>query len=177
MKNRLRLAFFLASICLLTACPAPEFNHVIVNESKTVLDVEYEYVTGRLREDHSTIANPAKMNAEQYENGGQNDQWINLTAENEYDLATVAEESIVEPNTNQQRKLEVKRVKLKLLPGEVLRVFVSSHINIDLKSLKKISLRGANGSLEIEGAGFEQFSAYRPNGFFTDTKDYRLVYR
>ena len=176
MKHKLYVAIFLFSVCFLTACPAPESDHIIINDSKTILNVEYEYVTGKLAEDHTKLSEPAKIGFQQYGNGGSETQWTNLTAENEYQLENVGESSATDSN-NRQRKQEIKKVKLKLLPGEILRVFVSSHMNIDLKNLKSLKLIGENGKFESEGDGFEQFSAYRPDRFFTDTNDYRIIYR
>lgn len=164
------ILFFLLS---LTGCPAPEYDHVIINESDSILEVEYEYAMMSVKYDSSQVSNPAKTNLEQYEKEAKN--WITFSPQNEYQLESAGEETITTPN-NERSKQEIKRINLKLLPNEVLRVFVSAHINFDLKNLRKISLRGENGKLEIEGAGFEQFAAYRPGGFFTSTKDYRLVY-
>lgn len=177
MKYKSIFTVILLSVCFLTACPAPESDHVIINESKTMLDVEYEYVTGGIQEGHWKLAEPAKINLEQFGNGDSQTAWTALTAENEYQSETIGENSSADSNDNPQRKSGVKKVKLKLLPNEVLRVFISSHINSDLKNLKSLRLSGENGKFEIEGNGFEQFSAYRTGRFFTDTNDYRIVYR
>lgn len=177
MKHKLQFVLLLISVCFLTACSPLKLNHVIINESKTTLEVEYEYVIGMRREDSSELDKPVKTTSEQYEKSGVETAWNALSAENGYELESVSEETINNPNTNEQMKKEDKKVKIKLLPGEVLRVFVSTHLNGDRKSVKRISLRGENGKLEIEGAGFDQFSDYRPDRFFTDTKDYRIVYR
>ena len=177
MKHKLQFVSLLISVCLLTACSPLKLNHVVINESKTILEVEYEYVIGMRRGDSDELNNPAKMTLEQYEKSDVETPWNDLSAENGYELQSVSEETSNIPISDEQIKKEDKKVIIKLLPGEVLRVFVSEHLNDDRKNLKKISLRGENGKLEIEGAGFEQFSDYRPDRFFTDTKDYRIVYR
>lgn len=176
IKN-FKITFILSALLWLTACPAPEFNHVIINQSDSVLRVEYEYVLPQVKFDSTDITAPMKLSLEQYEaSGGAAKHWTAFSEANEFQIESRNEEA-TDAQTGQALKREIKTVKLALLPGEVLRVFVSGHINFDMRNLQRIRLTGERGRLEIEGAGFEQFSNHRPDRFFTDTRDYRIVYK
>jgi len=178
--TKLKILFILFCLFLLAACPAPRFNHVIINESNEILEVEYEYVLPMVKHDSSEITAPAKTTIAEYNDKDAGEVWRNLTAQKDYQIESREEETSVNVyGSNEKRKqtTRVEKVRLALQQGEILRVFVSEHINKAIKNLKRISLKGAKGKLEIEGDGFEQFAEYRTGGFFSGKTDYRIVYK
>jgi len=176
--TKLKTLLILLSLFWLTACPAPEFNHVIVNESDMVLEVEYEFFLPSVKHDSSQLTAPAKMTLGEYDGEDAGKNWRELVAQKDYELEIRKEAAKWSGSQASEKHIEdVWKYRLKLMPGEVLRLFHSSHINFDVKNLKKIILTSDKGRLEIEGDGFEQFAPYSWGGFFSRRSDYRIVFR
>lgn len=174
------VGFVLAFTVLLCACSPLALNHIIVNESDAVLEIEYEYVLPMTKYDKAQITTPAKMTFGQYNEEDSEKYWRGLTATQDYEFEARQEERIIKINGKDEhykQPHEICTVRLKILPGEVLRVFTSARINSDIKNLKRISLTGEKGKLEIKGDGFEQFTEVRTGGFFSGRTDYRIVYK
>lgn len=175
--NKLKAFSVLFCLVLIAGCSAPKYDHVIINQSNTILEVEYEYAEQVGKLTSLQLSNPARMSWNDYQKAeAPSEKWIKLAAGNEYQVESVGIETLKDSTATEKIQFETKKAKLKLLPNEVLRVFVSSHINFDVKNVRKIVLRGENGKLEIEGAGFEQFFNHCEGGFFSQRCDYRIVY-
>ncbi len=166
---------------LLCACPAPKYNHLIVNRSGEVLEVEYEYVLPSVKYDDSRITTPAKTSAARYEDENAENIWQNLNAEKDFQIEMRVEEMEIKVHgankETSSQTVRIATVKLQLQPNEILRVFVSEHINSEIKNLKRITLKSKKGNLKIEGEGFEQFNEYRTGGFFSVKSDFRIVFK
>lgn len=131
-----------------------------------------------VKHDGSRLTTPVKMTLAEYDGEDAEKNWRGLVEQKDYELEIRKEEvKSSGSQTNEKRLESVWKYRLKLSPGEVLRVFHSSHINIDVKNLKKIILTSEKGKLEIEGDGFEQFAPYSRGGFFSKRSDYRIVFR
>jgi len=179
-KNKAAVVCLFLAVCLLTACSPLAYNHVVINESDDVLDIEYEYFVPMVKHDNSQLTTPAKMNLTQYADEDAEKIWSDFSGQNEYETESRKEEVVSAENMNNEKITateEVRSVRLKLFPGEVLRVFASTRVNHKLTDVKRISLIGKKGKLQIEGAGFEQFAEHRTGGFFSGAADYRIVYK
>lgn len=176
---KIKICAVLLCLLWLTACPAPEFNHVIINESNEDLNVEYEFFLPMVKHDYSDLTAPAKMTLAEYNGGEAEKKWRKLVAPNDYESEMTKEdaEESEDNQTGENQAREVGIYRLKLMPGEVVRVFRSAHINYDIKNVKRILIKGRKGKLEIEGTGFEQFNPPFKGGLFPQISDYRIVYR
>lgn len=175
--RRLKILFVLLCGALLCACPMQRFDHVIINKSNEILEVEYEYISLARVNDDSQIRNPAKMPLDEFQNSKSTRDWQTLIADRDYRIEDINREISIEVyETNEIRKelQPGKKIRLRLLPKEVLRVFNDDALGSP--GIAKIKLSGEKGQMLMEGFGFQIFHERRTGGLLGNTSGYEIIY-
>lgn len=174
MSKYLYLLVLLFSACILSACPAPRYDFVIINRSNETIEIEYEFILYDMEHDYWREKSPAKMITSEYEKND-NKNWEILEIGKDF---LSENEKLPNPQQSETSSNEIflNKVKLQLKPNEVLRVLNSDVVNSDIRGVKKLNIKSKSGSLIIEGDGFRQFYRYKKGGLFSGRTDYRLVY-
>lgn len=177
--TKISITALILIVCLLTSCSPPNTDYVVINKSDVVLEVEYEFFGASPVESNKPF--PAKQELAKYEleNDSHKNDWRSVTND-EYEIEKDQRERIVRYSQDKKREVvETTKIKLKLLPGEVLQV-TEAQFSFDESKLCRLSLKGERGNIIYEnGRLLERFDSYYRKSWLPqmDPFDYRIVYQ
>jgi hypothetical protein len=155
--KRLFLLSVVLIACLMSAGCSYMVEFAVINTSSSTIEVEYVLISDYKALDHPTIK-PLKTTRPKYDAWFDKKDWVEIP-DNEF---------VYDPST--------KKCKLKLAPGEVLRLtFVhDSQVkgeDIDSFGIESVSLNGARGELVYRGKDFYKQSIRQ------DEHNYYITYK